>query len=90
MRWLSPTENFADLRAAGLLALTAPLEFGGDGLWWHGRYSDYYALIEHLARIDSVTAQLLQVHSHALGILSRLGSRSSGSASFPRSSRRAA
>ena len=69
-----PTENFADLRAAGLLALTAPLEFGGDGLWWDGRYSDYYALIEHLARIDSVTAQLLQVHSHALGILSRLGS----------------
>jgi alkylation response protein AidB-like acyl-CoA dehydrogenase len=70
-----PEENFADLRAAGLLALTAPTEFGGDGLWWHGGFSDWYALIEHLARVDSVTAQLVQVHSHALGILSRLGSR---------------
>jgi alkylation response protein AidB-like acyl-CoA dehydrogenase len=69
-----PEENFADLRAAGLLALTAPTEFGGDGLWWHGAFSPWYALIEHLARVDSVTAQLLQVHSHALGILSRLGS----------------
>jgi alkylation response protein AidB-like acyl-CoA dehydrogenase len=70
-----PEENFAELRAAGLLALTAPTEFGGDGLWWQGGYRDWYALVEHLARIDSVTAQLLQVHSHALGILSRLGSR---------------
>jgi alkylation response protein AidB-like acyl-CoA dehydrogenase len=67
-----PAESFAELRAAGLLALTAPAEFGGNELWWAGGYRDYYALIEHLARIDSPTAQLLQVHSHALGILSRL------------------
>jgi alkylation response protein AidB-like acyl-CoA dehydrogenase len=67
-----PAENFAELRAAGLLALTAPAEFGGEDLWWGTRYRDYYELIEHLARIDSPTAQLLQVHSHALGILSRL------------------
>jgi alkylation response protein AidB-like acyl-CoA dehydrogenase len=67
-----PAENFAGLRAAGLLALTAPAEHGGDDLWWGARYRDYYELIEHLARIDSPTAQLLQVHSHALGILSRL------------------
>jgi alkylation response protein AidB-like acyl-CoA dehydrogenase len=67
-----PAETFAELRSAGLLKLTAPSEHGGDGLWWDGRYRDYYELLEHLARIDSVTAQLLQVHSHALGILSRL------------------
>jgi alkylation response protein AidB-like acyl-CoA dehydrogenase len=67
-----PAETFAELRAAGLLKLTVPTELGGDGLWWEGRYRDYYELLEHLARIDSVTAQLLQVHSHALGILSRL------------------
>jgi alkylation response protein AidB-like acyl-CoA dehydrogenase len=67
-----PAENFAGLRAAGLLALTAPAQFGGDDLWWGTNYRDYYELIEHLARIDSPTAQLLQVHSHALGILSRL------------------
>lgn len=68
-----PSENFAELRAAGLLALTAPAQFGGEDLWWGTSYRDYYELIEHLARIDSPTAQLLQVHSHALGILSRLG-----------------
>jgi len=67
-----PAENFAELREARLLALTAPAEFGGDGLWWAGSYRPYYEVIERLARIDSPTAQLLQVHSHALGILSRL------------------
>lgn len=67
-----PTENFAELRDARLLALTAPAEFGGDGLWWADNYRPYYELIEHLAQVDSPTAQLLQVHSHALGILSRL------------------
>jgi alkylation response protein AidB-like acyl-CoA dehydrogenase len=67
-------ETFAELRAAGLLSLTAPLEFGGAGLWSEGRYRPYYELLEALARIDSVTAQLLQVHSHALGIVSGLAS----------------
>jgi alkylation response protein AidB-like acyl-CoA dehydrogenase len=67
-----PAETFADLREAGLLKLTVPAEFGGDDLWWGSRYRDYYELLERLARIDSPTAQLLQVHSHALGILSRL------------------
>jgi alkylation response protein AidB-like acyl-CoA dehydrogenase len=64
-----PTETFAELRAAGLLALTAPVALGGAGLWSAGRYRPYYELLEALARIDSVTAQLLQVHSHALGIV---------------------
>ena len=67
-----PAENFAELRAAGLLALTAPAEFGGLDMWWGRNYRDYYALLGQLAAIDSPTAQLLQVHSHALGILSRL------------------
>jgi alkylation response protein AidB-like acyl-CoA dehydrogenase len=63
-----PAETFAELREAGLLALTAPVQIGGAGLWSEGRYRPYYELLETLARIDSVTAQLLQVHSHALGI----------------------
>jgi alkylation response protein AidB-like acyl-CoA dehydrogenase len=67
-----PRETFDELRQAGLLALTAPVEFGGAGLWSEGRYVPYYELLETLARIDSVTAQLLQVHSHALGIVSGL------------------
>jgi alkylation response protein AidB-like acyl-CoA dehydrogenase len=67
-----PAETFAQLRAAGLLSLTAPREFGGGGLWSAGNYRPYYELLETLARIDTVTAQLLQVHSHALGIVSGL------------------
>jgi alkylation response protein AidB-like acyl-CoA dehydrogenase len=69
-----PAATFAELRAAGLLTLTLPEEYGGAGLWWGDRYRDYYELIERLARIDSPTAQLLQVHSHAAGILARLAS----------------
>ena len=44
----SPTETFDELRAAGLLALTAPVEFGGAGLWSEGRYRPYYELLETL------------------------------------------
>jgi alkylation response protein AidB-like acyl-CoA dehydrogenase len=66
-----PGENFDELRAAGLLTLTMPEEDGGHGLWWEGRYRDYYQLLEELARIDCSTAQLLQVHCHATGYISR-------------------
>jgi alkylation response protein AidB-like acyl-CoA dehydrogenase len=69
-----PAQSFAELRAAGLTALTVPVEDGGAGLWWEGRYREFYELLETLARVDSVTAQLLQVHSHAVGIVARLGS----------------
>ncbi len=70
----SPPRRSPSCARAGLLALTAPVEFGGAGLWSEGRYRPYYELLEALARIDSVTAQLLQVHSHALGIVSGLAS----------------
>ena len=67
-----PHDTFGELRDAGLLALTAPVADGGAGLWSEGRYAPYYELLETLARVDSVTAQLLQVHSHALGIVAGL------------------
>ncbi|HVG66556.1 MAG TPA: acyl-CoA dehydrogenase family protein [Gaiellales bacterium] len=66
-----PAENFAELRRAGLLSLTVPEENGGHGLWWGDRYGEYYEVLEALARIDSSTAQLVQVHSHATGFISR-------------------
>jgi alkylation response protein AidB-like acyl-CoA dehydrogenase len=69
-----PAQTFAELRAAGLLSLTVPAALGGHGLWSEGRYRPYYELIEALAAIDTVTAQLLQVHSHALGIVCGLSS----------------
>ena len=68
-----PAENFADLRRLGLVALTAPESLGGHGLWSEGAFTPYYELIEALAWVDNCTAQLLQVHSHALGFLSRHG-----------------
>jgi alkylation response protein AidB-like acyl-CoA dehydrogenase len=66
-----PTANFDELREAGLLALTIPSEYGGDDMWWGSNFVSYYEILERLARVDSCTAQLLQVHSHATGVLSR-------------------
>lgn len=66
-----PAANFEDLRRAELLALTIPAEYGGDDLWWGTKFVDYYEVIERIARADSNTAQLLQVHSHATGIIAR-------------------
>lgn len=66
-----PSANFDDLRRLGLLALTAPSDLGGGGLWSEGRFIDFYETLEALAFADSSTAQLVQVHSHALGVVSR-------------------
>ena len=66
-----PAENFADLRRRNLLSLTAPEELGGHGLWTDGRFAPYYEVLEALAFADTSTAQLVQVHSHALGFVSR-------------------
>ncbi|MGH7708369.1 MAG: acyl-CoA dehydrogenase family protein, partial [Vulcanimicrobiaceae bacterium] len=65
-----PTANFEDLRAAGFLSLTVPLEHGGHGLWQGDRFADYYEILETIAKADPSTAQLLQVHSHATAMLS--------------------
>lgn len=66
-----PVENFETLRRERLLALTASPEEGGEGLWSGDRFTTYYRLLEHMARYDANTSQLLQVHSHALGMLCR-------------------
>jgi alkylation response protein AidB-like acyl-CoA dehydrogenase len=66
-----PRENFDDLGRLDMLALTADEESGGHGLWSEGRFLPYYETLEALAYADTSTAQLLQVHSHALGFLSR-------------------
>lgn len=64
-----PTESFALLRDNDLLALTTKPEWGGEGLWSGQRFGTYYRLLAKLASFDCNTSQLLQVHSHALGIL---------------------
>ncbi len=64
-----PFENFAEAQAAGLHKLTTPKEYGGYGYWRDGNFSGYYRLLERMAYWDSNTAQLLQVHNHAAGII---------------------
>lgn len=69
-----PQENFDEIREAGLHAMTVPPEYGGLGFWWPGRrFTPYYQVLEALAYADSSTAQLLQVHCHATGMIAGLG-----------------
>jgi len=50
-----PAETFAQLHEGGLLALTAPREFGGAGLWWDGGYRDFYERLEPWTSRDGLT-----------------------------------
>jgi alkylation response protein AidB-like acyl-CoA dehydrogenase len=58
-----PFENFDELRAAGLLALTVPVEFGGQG----AGLATVCHVVERIARGDASTALVLsmQYMSHA-------------------------
>jgi alkylation response protein AidB-like acyl-CoA dehydrogenase len=64
-----PFENFAEATAVGLNRLCIPTDLGGFGYWLPGNFSGYYRILERLAYHDSNTAQLLQVHNHASGII---------------------
>lgn len=64
-----PFENFAESVIAGLNRLCIPTEHGGFGYWLPGNFSGLYRILERLSYWDSNTAQLLQVHNHAAGIL---------------------
>ncbi len=65
-----PYENLAEAKEAGLHRLTVPIEHGGFGYWMPGNFSGLYRLLERMAYWDTNTAQLLQVHNHAAGIIS--------------------
>ncbi len=64
-----PYENLAEAKEAGLHRLTVPTEFGGFGYWLPGNFSGFYRILERIAYWDTNTAQLLQVHNHAAGII---------------------
>lgn len=68
-----PDQNFRELKEAGLLKLTVPRSYGGHGLWQDKNFLAYYLVLSEIARRCSSTAQLLQVHSHAVGIIAGLG-----------------
>ena len=62
-----------------------PSRSGGTASGASSAFTPFYEVIEALAFVDTSTAQLLQVHSHALGFLSRHGTPPSTSASSRRS-----
>ena len=68
-----PIVNFDEAVAARLNVLTVPREFGGHGYWLAGNFTGYYRILERMAYWDTNTAQLLQVHSHAAGIIAAHG-----------------
>lgn len=69
-----PAKNFQELKDAGLLKMTVPKRFGGHGLWQDKNYVAFYLVLAEIARQCSSTAQLLQVHSHGVGIVAQAGS----------------
>lgn len=68
-----PAKNFRELKEAGLLKMTVPKRFGGHGLWQDKNYVAFYLVLAEIARQCSSTAQLLQVHSHGVGIVAGSG-----------------
>ncbi|HUZ03638.1 MAG TPA: acyl-CoA dehydrogenase family protein [Thermomicrobiaceae bacterium] len=68
-----PEEDFARLREEGFLTLTVPVNLGGHGMWQGDRYLPFYTVLETIAAGSASTAQLLQIQSHATGIVAYLG-----------------
>ncbi len=68
-----PAEDFARLREEGFLTLAVPRELGGHGMWRDERFATYYLILAALATGNSSTGQLVQIQSHATGIIGYLG-----------------
>ncbi|HEX5167206.1 MAG TPA: acyl-CoA dehydrogenase family protein [Thermomicrobiales bacterium] len=69
-----PEEDFRRLREEGFLTLAVPEELGGHGMWQGNRFVIYYTILETLAAGNASTAQLVQIQSHATGIIANLAS----------------
>lgn len=73
-----PAPAFERLREAGFLRLSLPPELGGLGFWsldppLTDRFVPYYQVLAALASGDASTGQLVQIQSHATGIIARHG-----------------
>ncbi|HUG16519.1 MAG TPA: acyl-CoA dehydrogenase family protein [Thermomicrobiales bacterium] len=69
-----PAQDFERLRKEGFLTLAVPQELGGHGMWDANRFATYYLILESLAAGSASTGQLVQIQSHATGIIGKLGS----------------
>lgn len=63
-----PEEDFADLRAAGLLGLMVPRRLGGLG----AGFADYAEVARTLAMADGATALVFNMHASVTGTLSMI------------------
>ncbi len=68
-----PKEDFERLREEGYLSLAVPVDLGGHGMWQGSRFLPYYMILEAIATGNASTAQLLQIQTHATGIIAYLG-----------------
>ncbi|HLZ69244.1 MAG TPA: acyl-CoA dehydrogenase family protein [Dehalococcoidia bacterium] len=71
-----PALAFERLREAGFLRLSLPPELGGQGFWslvppLTDRFVPYYQVLAALAAGDASTGQLVQIQTHATGIIAR-------------------
>jgi alkylation response protein AidB-like acyl-CoA dehydrogenase len=64
-----PTENFQDLRSAGLLGLRVPTEYGGIG----ADHLTYALSLLEIAKACSSTALTFNMHSTDVGLLNEVG-----------------
>lgn len=69
-----PQRHIDLLREEGFLTLGVPRELGGHGMWRDDRFVSYYLILEALAAGNSSTGQIVQIQSHATGIIGMLGS----------------
>jgi alkylation response protein AidB-like acyl-CoA dehydrogenase len=64
-----PYENYADLHAAGLLALTIPRQYGGAG----ADFIAYAHALREIAKGDAATGLTFNMHSTVLTLIDALG-----------------
>ena len=68
-----PAEDFELVREAGFHTLAVPKELGGHGMWRDDRFAILYLILAELATGNASTGQLVQIQSHATGIIGYLG-----------------
>jgi alkylation response protein AidB-like acyl-CoA dehydrogenase len=74
-----PTEDFADLRAAGLFGLMVPASHGGGG----AGFADYARVAYELARGNGATALVFNMHASVTGALTAVTDELAAALSVP-------
>ena len=68
-----PAEDFERVKEAGFHTLAVPQDLGGHGMWRDDRFAILYLILAELATGNASTGQLVQIQSHATGIIGYLG-----------------